>query len=550
MPVLKFHTRAENNLLRFIAIAAITVAAGGLLAYFYMHPPFSKHYEATCQGNAENISFTIHPSFYLNKKFLPSTPISEADLATYAERHLRFIHTSIPAFKSADSPKFAAIPYDGYKISRIEQVTAKYPLALNIYNKGIHERVTANMKKLNDLDSKYILQALSVGGTSTDDDAVKVTYEAQVRMLLCENENHRFRDQIILPTDPFLAFWFVPETERIVKFNEPLKTNDRITPCATEDLLYDHDPYYYWYYWSLDSEKCQPALTKNSLQTYPLEGRKNTSLETKDEFNMKFLSALGERSLKATINFTMIDDDSVFTPEPVDSSLKDKIDSVLAIQDFFQAREALDKLSPYDIAIRSGVAFAWSMKNMSEEFKLEHLALEDMLLQWKLTGKFKASQKKYEILVTIGSAMQEMSSYKKFYAALNDGLATSDIVYFGGHSGVGKNLSENRIHEQVVSMYDSLPAATIPQHQVVMLMTCYSLRYFPLSSFPMPKKDFVRDVLYTASVPSGYDARMATGLMEQADRSLAKKRPLAFEKWPTSYNADVYLVHQRMQSAK
>ncbi|WP_413290445.1 hypothetical protein [Bdellovibrio sp. HCB337] len=547
---MKLLTRAENSFLRFLFLAAITVVAGGLAAYLYMHPPFSKRLEATCQGKSESFSFNIHPKFYLNKKLLPSPTVSDADLSIYADRHLRYIHTSIPAFNKQDTPKFAAIPYDGYKISRIQQKDAKYPFNLEIYSNGIHPSLLKKIKDTQDLDSQYITKALAAGSTSNLDDAIEVTYDAEVKVLTCQDQTHQFKEQVLMPADPFLAFWFVPEPQRVVKYNEARKINERITPCATDDLLYDHDPYYYWYYWSLDDRRCADSINKDAFLSYKISDKQTISLETTKPFEMKFLETIGARPLKVTVSFTMIDDDSVFHPEPVNIVLKEKIDSILTLQDFEQARKAINDLSIYDIAIRSGLAFAWSMKNLSDEFKIEQLALEEILLQWKLTGKFKESQKNYEILVTIGSAMKEQSSYEKFYAALNEGLATSDIVYFGGHSGVGKNLSENRIHEAVYSIYGSLLPQAIPRHQVVMLMTCYSLRYFPLSSFPMPKKEFTRDVLYTASVPSGYDARMATGLLEQADKHLAKKRTLPFEKWPAHYNADVYLVHQKMQNAE
>ncbi|MNL28398.1 hypothetical protein D3C87_1500390 [compost metagenome] len=168
-------------------------------------------------------------------------------------------------------------------------------------------------------------------------------------------------------------------------------------------------------------------------------------------------------------------------------------------------------------------------------------------MQWRLRGQLKQSQQKYDILVTIGSALKEADSYNTFYASLNQGFAGSDIVYFGGHAGVGKNLSENRIHEEVENLYSTLGTNQIPNHQLLILMTCYSLHYFPPNGFPVPNKPFVRDILGTASVPSGYDARILVGLIEQIDRYLAKGKELPFEKWSAHYDRDVFLVHQRIQ---
>ncbi|MNL12166.1 hypothetical protein D3C87_1330280 [compost metagenome] len=242
----------------------------------------------------------------------------------------------------------------------------------------------------------------------------------------------------------------------------------------------------------------------------------------------------------------MIDDDSLIVPDPFDALLDTRIPEIVGTDKFSKVRSDLDKLQNYDIALRTGLVFAWSMRKISDDFKLEQWSRDTMLLQWLLTGKLKESQQPYEIVVTIGSAMADASSYKSFYEALNKGLATSDIVFYGGHSGVGKNLSVNRLQDGVQNLFGSLPSGSIPQHQLLMLMTCYSLHYFSPQNFPLPKqKAFVRDILQTASLPVGYDARMLTGLMVQVDNYLESGRHLPYEKWPKKFKGDLFLVHQQ-----
>lgn len=545
----------QNNRLHFLFLTALTILSGGLLAYLFKYPPeflighlMGQRSEATCQGDISSLSFKIHPSFYLNKKFLSPKPLSQAEALAYAEKHIRYIHTGIPGFEKEQTPKFSVIPYDGYTLKNIEITEAKYPLSLEISKTDINPRFLRTMKSRDDIDSLYMAKALEAGATSLEDEALKVTYDAEIKLVLCQTKQNQFANKVNLPTDPFLGFWFVPPSQRIEKYNEVFKKNERITACATEEFLYDHDPYYYWYYWSLDHKQCHENLTKNSVQVYPVKNLVPRSLQTQHPFDLKFLDKIDpDRELKITVNFTLIDDDSVFQPEPFHISLQKRIDSLIANPNFDDVKVALNGLNRYDITLQTGLAFAWSVKSLSDDFVLTQTTFQEMLLQWILRGKLKQSQKRYEIFVTIGSAMKENPSYEKFYLALNQGLASSDIVYFGGHSGAGKNLSQNRIQEQVVNFYDSLPAKNIPDQQLVVLMTCYSLRYFPMNAFPVPDKSFVRDMLYTASVPAGYDARMLVGLIEQADRYLAKGRHLPFEKWPQQYNGDVFLLHQRSQ---
>jgi hypothetical protein len=140
--------------------------------------------------------------------------------------------------------------------------------------------------------------------------------------------------------------------------------------------------------------------------------------------------------------------------------------------------------------------------------------------------------------------MVDTGSYEAFYKTLNKGIVASDIVYFRGHSGAGKNLSKNRIDQQIAPQEATAEKVISPQHQLLALISCYSLRYFPKEVFPMLGESFSRDILYTASVPQDYDSRMLVGLMEQVDLQFAEGHHIPFEKWPESFSRDVMLVHK------
>lgn len=521
-----------------------------MLAYFAQHPPvvFSgSRSEAACQGEVSKISFKIHPKFYLNKKFLESSKLSDEEARAYIEKHIRHVYLAMPAFDKAQTAKFSTIPYGGFKISNVAQTDASYPLALQPSWAGIGSYFIKPMSERTDIDSTYIMKAIAAGKTSTTDKALLVSYEAEIELLLCEDQHRKFSGEVTLPTDPFLGFWFVPEAKRIEKFNSYSGTNERITPCANDEFLYDHDPYYYWHYISLNEAHCKESLPPHAMQSFPIENKKELSTVDAHPFDLKFLDQVRTRELKVSVNFTLIDDESGRTQLDFGQESLAQVLAIIQNPSFEQAKAAIEEMQNYDIALRSGLIFAWSLKSISKNFEFEQVAMEEQLVQWRLRGQLKQSQQKFNILVTIGSALKQAGSYGKFYAALNRGFAGSDIVYFGGHSGVGKNLSENRIHEEVKNLYSALAADQIPNHQLLILLTCYSLHYFPPNGFPVPDKPFVRDIIGTASVPSGYDARIMVGLMEQIDRYLAKGKELPLEKWPAHYDRDVFLVHQRIQ---
>jgi hypothetical protein len=535
---------------RFLIITLLVIVLGGMLAYFAQHPPvvfLGSRSEAACQGDISKISFKIHPKFYLNKKFLESEKLSDEEVRAYIEKHIRYVYLAMPAFEKIQTPKFSAIPYGGFKISQVEQKDASYPLTLQTSWTDVNPRFLKAMNERTDIDSLYMKKAVAAGKTSTTDAAILVSYEADIELLLCENDQRHFSGEVTLPTDPFLGFWFVPEVKRVRKFHEVSKKDEPITPCANDEFLYDHDPYYYWHYFALDEPHCKESLLPNAVQGFKVEEQKQLSTQDPKPFDLKFLDQVRNRELKATVNFTLIDDDSVFEKYPFEQALLPQVKAIIDNPDFAAAKTGISQLDKYDVALQSGLIFAWSMKSLSDNFEFQQVALDVQLMQWRLRGQLKQSQQKFDILVTMGSAMKESGSYGQFYEALNKGFAASDIVYFGGHSGVGKNLSENRIHEEVENLYSTLGANQIPDHQLLILMTCYSLHYFPPNGFPVPNKPFARDILGTASVPAGYDARILVGLMEQADRYLAKGKQTPLEKWPAQYDRDVFLVHQRIQ---
>lgn len=536
---------------RFLIFTLLAIVLGGLFAYLKQNPPrffLGARSEAACQGDISKFAVKIRPQFYLNKKFLPSsTPLPESDVRAYIEKQMRYVYMTMPSFDKKQTPRFAVIPHGSLKISDIEQKDATYPLALKISWQNVNPVFLELLQKRNDIDSMYMKKALAVGHTTTSDQALLVSYEAEIEILLCENETRHFANEVNLPTDPFLAFWFVPEGKHIQKLNLFTKESEVITACANEEFQYDYDPYYYWHYFALDENSCKDRLLPNTVQSFKLESKTALSTQTAQAFDFKFLDQVRQRTLKMTTIFTLIDDDTLYPKRPFGKELFGKIDAIIANPDFTAAKAAIAQLEDYDIAMHSGLIFAWSLNQLSNNFKMIKLTEKEQLVIWKLQGELKQSHQQYEVMVTIGSAMDSSKSYDTFYASLNQGLAKSDIVYFGGHSGVGKNLSENRIQEQVRDLYTNLSSAEIPDHQLLILMTCYSLHYFPPNGFPMPNKAFQRDILQTASVPAGYDARILIGIIEQADSYLARGSQVPFEKWPSLYGRDVFLVHQRMR---
>jgi hypothetical protein len=532
--------------------AGLAVVAGLVFAFSYKHftSPYRKpdhRSYATCRGETSFSKFSIHPHFFINREFLSNDP-TEVEIQYLVEKHVRHLYTILPTYKAETTPKYAVVPYDGVHTSGIKVTKAEYPLELKIDSTDIHPKFLRNMKSAADLDARYILKALEKGQTSLKDNALRIEYQADLEFITCE-ETGKFANHFYLPLDPFLGYWLVPLEKRITMHNTFLKKDSLITPCATPEYLYDQDPYYYWFYWSLDAPTCKDALVAGGVIEYEpqVHEKKSTEVPAEKAFDLSFLSKVGDRPLEMTVAMTLIEDDSVISKQNFDEPLRQKIETALAQDDFSHAKDKFKELDIYDIALQTGLVYVWSLKQMSSEFEFKQVQLHDMLLEWKIQGRFAKSKKSYSVDLVIGSAMADTPSFESFYKVLNQGIVASDIVYFRGHSGAGKNLSKNRIDQQI-SVQNTAEKIQSPQHQLVALVSCYSLRYFPKEIFPILGTSFTRDILYTASVPQDYDSRMLVGLMEQVDLQLAEGHHIPYEKWPESFSRDVMLVHKTSTS--
>jgi|GEM_PF-5700307 hypothetical protein len=533
---------------RSLIFASIAILIGGIIAFFYQNPPFQKNLEAACQGSPRKVHFRVKPDFYLNKKFLPLREITEEELSEYAAHHLRYTFQTVQNFEKEKSPKFATIPADAYKISQITYEKAHYPLNLKIWPGMILRIFFDRITNKPDLDMNYMAKALEVGATSVEDEALHITYEAEITMYVCESSEGKFADKLSLPADPLLAFWFVPEEKLETRMHEIYKTDFKANPCATAEFMNDYDPYYYWYYWSLSLPNCHASLPPHSIKEFPLIELKELSVETEAPMDLKFLDAVRGRTLKASVNFTLIDDDSILVPDLFGTVVEEAIPHIIATEKFSMVRDRLEYFQNYDIALQTGLIFAWSMRKISDDFKLEKLTVEEMFIQWRMTGKLKNSQQPYEILVSIGSTVENKPGFHLFYNAIRDGMIDSDIFYFGGHSGVGKNLSENRLRENLSKIKNDNSSHSARQHQLAMIMTCFSAHYFSEKNFPLPPhSNMTRDIIYTASLPSGYDARVLTGAMTQIDRYFETGSALNFARWPKAFKADAFFIHKRQK---
>lgn len=512
----------------------------------------------SCQGNAFSERVRLSSEFYLSRDLWAEVnnhsedktkaPTPEQMKILIAD-HLRYLQTRWVHIDPQFKLHFSTVSALSENVISMQVSPSFYPEEMKISKESLRPVFVRTIENGQSLESRYLQAAFDKQEIGKSSRAWKISYTVELDFTSCDPQQKKLPTEIYLPKDPYLAMWAVSSGQWVSKKNEIDGKLESITPCASDDFLNDHDPLYYWYYWDLSPVICQQKVAMSLFDKVKVESLAKKEIGAREDLSFDFLkdkAKSGDSSiLKASAFFTLIDDNSYLVPDVFGPELSSRVVEVLRLDDFEQARQEIEKLNNYDIALRSGLVFSWTLKNLAKDFTIEVLSVDEFLIRWKLSGKLRESGQGFQVNVVVGSAMEEMNSYAEFYADLSQALLTDDFIYFGGHSGTGKNLSRYRFESKVQELHKSLPAESLPQHQVLMLMTCYSLKYFNETDFPKSAVLKERDFIYTASVPSGYDARLLSGVFEQMDRSLAGLSMVPFSKWSAHYQRDVFMVHRK-----
>ena len=547
----------RRPLIWFFILFTCLVGAG---VFIYRSPTvqFKNESSASCQGNAFSERIRISTEFYVVKDLWGSAnaQLQEISQAPTEEQmqimigdHLRFLQTRWIHIDPTQKLRFTTVAARSENVIAMSASPSFYPDDVKVTKAPLRAGFVRTIENGHSFESRYLKAAFAKQTVAKNARAWKISYTVELDVVACDPELKKLPAEVMMPKDPYLAMWAVPVGQWRSLKNEIDGELETITPCASDDFLYDHDPLYYWYYWDLSSELCQQKLPMVFFEKVKVESLAIKPLGASSEFNFDFLKRKlienPQGPIKASAFFTLIDDNSYLVPDVFAPELSARVVEVLQLDEFEKARQEIESLKNYDIALRSGLVFSWTLKNLSKEFAVEFLTVDEYLIRWRLSGKLRESGQSFVVDVVVGSAMEELSSYAGFYADLSKALLTDDFVYFGGHSGTGKNLSRYRFEAKVQELQKSLPAESLPKHQVLMLMTCYSLKYFSETDFPKALGLQERDIVYTASVPSGYDARLLSGVFEQMDRSLAGQKMVPFSKWSEHYQRDVFMVHRK-----
>ncbi|MCY4645213.1 MAG: hypothetical protein OXB88_11405 [Bacteriovoracales bacterium] len=290
--------------------------------------------------------------------------------------------------------------------------------------------------------------------------ATEVTYKAKVKVTRCrEAQDHH---DLILPLDPYLAYWYVPKDKWVETTYESPSTKITATPCAHEMIALVKEPSQYWNVWKPQAKKCL-GLLKENLHTGLFKGtfipeeKKSKRIEfshlahEKDEIHISFISGLleSEKTQKNLKKIRTVLDDLNAIDKIDKEKQKDQDTATLATLTFMHLMKKLARHTH------------WTAKDLKDHFIIES------------KGKLLHSKKPITIQIYLGPTVGYPEG-RLHWPFLSNALKKSDFIFYTGHAALGWSFTLENLKENS----DFKTFENTPDHQFIAVLSCSSISYF------------------------------------------------------------------------
>lgn len=306
--------------------------------------------------------------------------------------------------------------------------------------------------------------------------ALKVTYAVSMEVMTC-NETGITDLPLILPRDPYLAYWYLPEQKRMeLTFGQ---TRAKVNPCGHAQIAEMSSPKHYWYVWKPEARQgnvdCRELLregkeilkvkvSRQGMSTSPVDMDFHELKETKI---IKIVQIFGYGASQDSIRWAsqarkLIPFIQDITKAPKSLQVNQDV-STIGMFDLVKTINGLAKMGP------------WTTK-FGETF-----------LELHARGKFHLSGKEISVSLRLGPTTSYQTG-EKHWEFLESSLKDAHFIFYSGHADMGKafDLSAIKKLEQV------------PDYQFFGIMSCFANSYFEKSILNLRSPSQTTDLLTTA----------------------------------------------------
>jgi hypothetical protein len=358
--------------------------------------------------------------------------------------------------------------------------------------------------------------------------ALDIEYEAKLKVTQCSKQAKNTYE-IVLPLDPYLAYWYVPESQRVNLTFSP-EHSMITTPCAATMMAELKHPSMYWNVWkpkaTVEDFSCSQFLqdevhvAKSAVVFKPLKVEKKkleySFLKDKEKINISL------------INGTAFPDKT--------SVLLDRARPLLKnINDF--SKISNQELKNQDISVLATLATMNMFHKIANHLDWKLIDNEDHFI-FETSGTLLHSGKPFEISIYLGPSV-EYQEGRKHWSFLADALKKSDFIFYNGHAGMGTAFTVKSVKNNG-GLKDFKES---PSHQLIAILSCSSISYFG-DDFKQERSKLGKatDLILTGFDNNAY--RVMPAMIQFVDLSLAGQdydlqKLLSFH---LSENEDIHLT--------
>lgn len=399
--------------------------------------PFSVNCENSKTGYLE-----FHGSVIAEKSFSEFNEL-EADPRRLALYQLKYVDGLLD-HQSHERIRF--VPYFEKQVEVLTVKKIKYPI-------DIH---------LDEIPHDSTLYPRNIMGSTITkgSEALEVTYKARVKVTACSNSKKVLKEkvEIILPLDPYLAYWYIPKDKRVEMTYHP-KVKMITTPCSSKVMAQLRLPSMYWNTWKPSAKDCTLEHGKHIAQFkaefIPIDIQKKTV-----QFN--------HLKMKNKIKISLVN--GLLSPEDTEINLSRARSLLPLINE--PEKIAKEKFKGQDVAVMATFSLHQTMKRLSVDTKWTYKDFKDHIV-FNVSGKLLHSHKKFELEIYLGPSVNYQTG-RLHWDFLASALRKSDFIFYSGHAGLGSTFSLNELNNAVgfVNFKDS------PENQFIGVLSCSSASYF------------------------------------------------------------------------
>jgi hypothetical protein len=336
---------------------------------------------------------------------------------------------------------------------------------------------------------------------NANDKATTISYTAKVPVIKCADKSRDdSKIRLLLPTDPYLAYWFVPsEKRRDIGY---AGTSAIINPCADAEMADLKFPSMYWYVWNPEAyghaRDAKDFKCKNLLKTgRDYQEIQATFTETKKTpLDLNFSALIQKKAWNIKIIFGFLDSHRFNKTDDIEAILTSNKDLRIIAAKYLEP-----KILAVNKAMEPSVwALLETIKSLASfaEFTKMNVRPEEGHFIIELAGTLKESLAPFNIEIFLGPTSQGAKAlHWKF---LSKALKSSDMIFYIGHSGMGANVNLEAMKDALKMSETEFSHLFQKPYQLFSITGCFSTNYYSTEYMLARKKEgTISDLILTGS---------------------------------------------------